>query len=115
MQVPIRVSGLLRPSVPFGVLLAVGFSTIVFGATPFLLDLVTEEYGVSLVAASMIGVFQLSGFVVGSWGAGRLLQPRRRVFVAALTVSLVANALSALLPPFWILVGLRFASGLSLG
>lgn len=115
MQVPIRVSGLLRPAVPFGVLLAVGFSTIVFGATPFLLTLITDEYGVSLVAASLIGVAQLSGFVVGSWGAGRLLQPRRRVFVSALTLALVANLISALLPPFWLLVALRFASGLALG
>ncbi len=115
MQVPIRVSGLIRPAVPFGVLLAVGFSTIVFGATPFLLELVTDEYGVSLVAASLIGVAQLSGFVVGSWGAGRVLQPRRRVFVAALTLALVANLVSAALPPFWLLVALRFFSGLALG
>lgn len=95
--------------------MAVGFSTLVFGATPFLLELVTDEYGVSLVAASFIGVGQLSGFVVGSWGAGRVLQPRRRVFVAALSLALATNLLSAALPPFWVLVGLRFASGVALG
>lgn len=115
MQIPIRVQALLRPSVPSGVLLAVAFSTVVLSATPFLLDLVEDEYGVSLVAASMIGVAQLTGFVAGSWGSGRWLQPRRRVFVVALSLAVAANAGSALLPPFALLVLFRFVSGLSLG
>ncbi|MGB5760654.1 MAG: hypothetical protein WBM50_27320, partial [Acidimicrobiales bacterium] len=84
MQVPIRLVALARPSVAPGVLLAVGFTTVVLGATPFLLDLVVDEYGISLVAASLIGVAQLSGFVTGSWASGRWLSPRRRVFIAAL-------------------------------
>ncbi|MGH1489214.1 MAG: hypothetical protein ACRBK7_07445 [Acidimicrobiales bacterium] len=115
MQVPIRLVSLIRPSVPPGVLLAVGFSAVVLGSTPFLLDLVVAEYGISLIWASMIGVAQLSGFVVGSWGSGRWLQPRRRVFVASLCVAMVANLISTLLPPFAILVALRFISGLALG
>ncbi len=115
MQIPIRLVSLLRPSVPPGVLMAVGFSAVVLGSTPFLLDMMVTEYGISLIWASMIGVAQLSGFVVGSWGSGRWLQPRRRVFVAALCLAIVANLGSALLPPFPLLVALRFASGLSLG
>lgn len=115
MQVPIRLVTLIRPSVPPGVLLAVGFSSVVLGSTPFLLDLVVAEYGISLISASMIGVAQLCGFVFGSWGSGRWLQPRRRVFVASLCVAIVANLVSTLLPPFTLLVALRFVSGVTLG
>ncbi|MEM7272600.1 MAG: hypothetical protein AAF547_05920 [Actinomycetota bacterium] len=115
MQVPVRLTLLLRPSVAPGALLAVGYSTFVLGATPFLLDLVAEAYDVGLAAASLIGVAQLGGFVVGSWGAGHWLTPRRRVFVATLVLAVTANLGSALLPPFAVLVGLRLASGLALG
>ncbi|MEM9561665.1 MAG: hypothetical protein AAGA93_03540 [Actinomycetota bacterium] len=115
MQVPVRLAVLLRPSVAPGVLLAVGFNTLVLAATPFLLDLVVAEYGIGLTAASLIGVAQLGGFTVGSWGAGRWLRPRRRVFIAAITIALAANAASILVPPFVVLVGLRLLSGLALG
>ncbi|MEL7210146.1 MAG: hypothetical protein AAGK32_18275, partial [Actinomycetota bacterium] len=115
MQIPVRLLVLLRPSVSPGILLAVGFSTVVLVATPFLIDPVARHYGVGLTAASFIGVAQLSGFVFGSWGAGRWLRPRRRVFIAALALAVVANLASSLLPPFVLLIALRAASGLSLG
>jgi DHA1 family inner membrane transport protein len=115
MQVPIRLVLLLRPSVSAGIVLAVAFSTFVLGSTPFLYGLVVDEYGIGLTEASLIGVFQLGGFVVGSWAAGRRLRPRRRVFVAALALALLANLASVWLPPFPLLIGLRLASGLALG
>ncbi|MEL6981656.1 MAG: MFS transporter [Actinomycetota bacterium] len=115
MQVPVRLTVLLRPTIAPGVLLAVAFSTLVLSATPFLLDLVVDEYSIGLTVASLIGVAQLGGFMLASWGAGRFLRPRRRVFVAAMVLAVVANGLSVLLPPYAILVLLRFASGLALG
>lgn len=115
MQIPVRLLVLFRPSVSPGILLAIGFSTVVLVATPFLLDPVAEHYQISLTAASLIGVAQLSGFVVGSFGAGRWLLPRRRVFIAALGIAVVANLASSVLPPFGLLIALRFLSGLSLG
>ncbi len=59
-------------------MLATAFSTIVFTATPFLIPLVADEYDVGLAFASLVGTSQLAGFVVGSWGSGRFLRPRRR-------------------------------------
>ena len=115
MQVPVRLTVLLRPTIAPGVLLAVAFSTLVLSATPFVLDLVVDEYAIGLTVASLIGVAQLGGFMLGSWGAGRWLRPRRRIFVAAMVVAIVANGASVLLPPYALLVALRFASGLSLG
>lgn len=115
MQIPIRLAVLLRPSVAPGVLLGVGFTALVFSATPFLFDLVEEEYEIGLTAASLIGVAQLGGFLLGSWGSGRWLRPRRRVFIAALFVAIAVNLFSSLLPSFAVLVSLRLLSGLALG
>lgn len=115
MQVPVRLLMVMRSSVSTGVLLAVGFSTFVLAATPFLLDPVAAHYGMGLGPTSLIGVMQLGGFVVGSWGAGRFLRPERRVFVATLSLAVVANLVSVALPPFPVLVALRLGSGLSLG
>ncbi len=115
MQVPVRLLVLLRPSVSPGILLAVGYSTFVLVSTPFLIDLVADHYALGLARASLIGVAQLSGFVIGSWGSGRWLRPRRRVFVAALGVAVAVNLASALLPVFPILVALRLVSGFTLG
>lgn len=115
MQIPVRLTVLLRPSVAPGVLLGVGFSTLVFSATPFLLDLVADEYDLGLTAASLVGVAQLGGFVLGTWGAGRWLRPRRRVFVLALVMAITVNLLSSTLPPFVLLLSLRLLSGLCLG
>ena len=115
MQSPVRLVYLLRPTVKAGILLAVGFSVLAFVSTPFLLPEVADHYGVSLTAASMIGVFQLGGFVIASWGAGRFLQPREPVFVVALVASAAANLASAALPAFWLLVPLRLVNGVALG
>ncbi|MCP3857645.1 MAG: MFS transporter [Actinomycetia bacterium] len=115
MQVPVRLVLLLRPQVSPGVMLATAFSTIVFTATPFLIPLVADEYDVGLAFASLVGTTQLAGFVVGSWGSGRFLRPRRRVFVAAMVVAVAANLLASPVPPLYLLLLLRFVSGVSLG
>ena len=115
MQSPVRLVYLLRPTVKVGILLAVGFSVLAFVSTPFLLPEIADHYGISLGWASMIGVFQLGGFVIASWGAGRFLQPREPVFVVALIASAAANLGSAALPAFGLLVPLRLVNGVALG
>lgn len=115
MQLPVRVSLLLNPSVSRGILLATGFGTLVLVSTPFLFPLISEHYGIGLGLASLIGTFQLGGFVLGSWGSGRKLKPQRRVFFAALVLAVISNLLSSLLPIYPLLVALRFASGISMG
>ena len=115
MQIPVRLVYLLRPTVKVGILLAVGFSVLAFVSTPFLLPEIADYYGISLGLASMIGVFQLGGFVIASWGAGRWLQPREPVFVVALLASAAANLASAALPALALLVLLRLVNGVALG
>lgn len=115
MQIPVRLVLLLRPTVAIGVLLAVGLGTVVFTSTPFLLPELAEHYDIGLGTVSLVSVFQLGGFVVSTWAAGRWLRPRPAAFVVGLVVSAVANLVSAALPAFPILMALRLTSGLALG
>ncbi len=95
--------------------MSVVVTTFVFSATPFLINLVSDEYGFGLTATALVSTAQLFGFAVGSFGAGRRLTPSRMVFVAASILLAVANALSAFVPPFAVLVVLRFAAGIGMG
>lgn len=115
MQVPIRLAAALSPERSIGTLAALGYATIVFIATPFLIAPIAAYYGVGLTASSLIGVLQLAGFAVGSWGSGRWLRPTRVVLVAALVVTAAANAASAPLPPFGLLLLARCVGGIALG
>ncbi len=115
MQLTVRLSLLIHPSVSTGILLAIGLGTLVFLSTPFMFPLIAEEYEIGLGFAAFIGAFQLGGFVVGSWGAGRRLHPTRGVFIAAVVLTIGTNLLSALLPIYPVLIVLRFLSGISMG
>ena len=115
MQIPFRLGDTLDIRRSAGMLLALGFSTVVLVSTPFLIPEVANDYDVGLAVASLIGMCQLGGFAIASWAAGRFLQASRRVLVSALVLAIVVNALSALLPPIPLLLGLRFGSGLAIG
>lgn len=115
MQIPFRVAAALNSRRSAGMLLALGYSTVVMVSTPFLIPEISDHYGVSLTMAGLVSVCQLAGFAVGSWGSGRWLTPNRAVLVASLVASILANLLSALLPPIGFLLIARSLSGLSLG
>jgi predicted MFS family arabinose efflux permease len=114
-QAPVRLLFALRPKVPAGVLVATAVSTAVFAATPFLVKGVAVDHEVSIGTVGLISTAQLAGFMIASWGAGRLLRPRRAVMVIAVLVGLAANVGSGLAPWFTLLVGARFVSGIALG
>ncbi|MDH5520309.1 MAG: MFS transporter, partial [Acidimicrobiia bacterium] len=115
MQVPFRLVAVLRPSVHGAVLAAVGVATVVFSASPFLIDEVADHYELGLSSAALISTAQLGGFGIASFGAGRTLAGRRHVFVIAALALVLANVLSALVPPLPVLVGLRVVAGLAMG
>jgi predicted MFS family arabinose efflux permease len=115
LQAPVRLLFALRPKIPAGVLTATAVSTVVFAATPFLVRGVAVDFDVDVAAVGIISTAQLGGFMLTSWGAGRLLRPRRRVMVIAVLLGLLANAASGLAPWFSLLVTARFFSGISLG
>jgi len=115
MQIPFRLNAALDVRRSAGMLLALGFSTVVMVGTPFLIPEVAAEYSVGLAIASLVGVCQLGGFAIGSWVSGRFLTPKRNVLIFALVVAIVVNAASALVPPIALLLSLRFINGLALG
>ena len=114
IQAPLRALETLRPQVPLVVFVASAVSTVVFVATPFLITGLSEEQGVPLSRVGLISSAQLLGFVIGSWGSGRVFRPRRRLLVFAVLLGLVANIASGFVL-FGPLVGLRFLNGLALG
>jgi len=115
VQVPVRLVAALRPNVHPAVLLAVGVATVVFTASPFLIDDVAEHYELGLTASSLISTGQLGGFGLASMAAGRVLAGRRHVFVTSSLLLVVLNLASAAVPPFWLLVLLRSLAGLAMG
>ena len=115
MQVPVRLVAVLRPQVHGAVLAAVGVATVVFSASPFLIDEVADHYDLGLSAAALISTAQLGGFGLASVGSARTLTGRRHVFLSSAAALIVANLLSALVPPFAVLVGLRMIAGLAMG
>lgn len=115
MQIPYRVAAAFNTKRSAGMLLALGYSTVVMVSTPFLIPEISKHYDVGLTIASLIGVFQLAGFAAGSWGSGRWLEAKRSILAAALGISMVANAVSALVPALAILLAARFVGGVALG
>jgi len=115
MQIPYRVAAAFSTKRATGMLMALGYSTVVMVSTPFLIPQVGDHYDVSLTVASLVGVFQLAGFACGSWGSGRWLTPNRTVLVSTLVISIGANAICAFLPPIELLLTARAISGVSLG
>jgi len=115
MQAPFRLLTSLRGSVEVGLSLAIAVATSTFVATPLILPAVAERYDVGTGTAGAFSAAQLGAFVVGSWGAGRVTEPSRRLFVQSLLLLSAANVVSAVAPAFGVLVGARGAAGLALG
>ena len=109
VQIPIRLAAAMDSRRSAGMLAALGFATVVMVSTPFLINAISAEYDVGLTVAAQVGVLQLAGFAVASWGSGNWLRPTRSVLVGALFLAVAANAGSAWLPPLplllqWILL-----------
>ena len=115
MQIPVRLAALGPRSLAPGTLLAVAYSTVTLVGTPFVIPQIVSTYDVGLGVASLISVVQLGGFVVGSYGAGRRLDPTPRVLAGALLLTAVAHLIAALEPAYLVLLATRIGSGIGLG
>ena len=115
MQAPFRLLQTLRGTVELGLLLATSVATTTFVATPLILPAVAERYDVGTGSAGLFSAAQLGLFVVGSWGAPRLVDPSRRLFVVALLTLSAASVISIVAPAFIVLVASRALAGLALG
>lgn len=115
MQAPFRLLRVARPDTGAGLLAATAVSTAVFTATPISLAAIADRFAVGAGTAGLFSAAQLALFVVGSWSAGRLLQPGPTPFRLSLVLLAAANLASALTGVFVVFVVLRGAAGLALG
>jgi DHA1 family inner membrane transport protein len=115
VHAPIRLTSIFRLQLPTAIFTAIAVSTIVFTATPFLVPAVADHLGVSVGLAGLMSTFQLAGFVVATWVAGRVLRPRRRVLVAASLGGAASNFVAAVSPWFAVLASTRVVNGAALG
>ena len=97
-QTPIRALATLRLRVPPVIFAASAVSTLVFIATPFLITGLSEEGNINVNRVGLISSTQLLGFVIGSWGSGRVFRPRRKLLVAAVLLGVI---LAVVAPRLW--------------
>ena len=88
-----------------------GCHTLVFIATPFLITGLSEQGNINEPCWTHLEHPTL-GFVIGSWGSGRVFRPRRKLLVAAVLLGVIANVGSGLVE-FCLFVGFRFVNGLA--
>jgi predicted MFS family arabinose efflux permease len=108
---PVRSLYALRPGAPVPLLLAAVSVTAMFGATPFLIPVIAERYGVTDGFAAAISVVQVGVFALVTLTFPRWLAPSGSLFRLAGVVFLVANVVSAGLSDFSILLVTRGVAG----
>lgn len=115
MFAPIRVYLAARDHDDLGLMAALAAVTVLFTGTPFVLDEVAAEFGVSLGAAGLMSTAQVGAFGLASFVAGRRLQTSRRHLAWASLVAVIGNLASALVPNFELLLATRVATGIGGG
>lgn len=96
-------------------MLAMVASTLMFSATPFLLEPVSEEFGVGRGLAGAISVVQVGVFAVVNLLVPRLVTPSQRLFRLSLGAMAVSGLLSAWTGSFWLLLVFRAFAGAGAG
>lgn len=115
MLAPIRtLVGLRRGTTAALISGAVGVSAL-FAATPFLIPLIADRYGIAVGTAGLISSVQVAGFAATTFVAGRWWVPSRGKLVGAAAVGLVFDAASAVAGSFVMLLGLRLVAGAAAG
>lgn len=115
MQVPSRILYGGRQGAPIALIASTAAVTMLFSATPFLIQPISEHYGISEGLAGAISVVQVGAFAAANFLLPRLLRPNGRILRAGAIALVVLNALSAVAGVFPILVLLRFFAGWAAG
>src|SRR5690606_36007666 len=101
---PTRATAAVRPQASPGVLGGAVAVAAVFGATPFLLPSVAEQFDMSIGATGLLSTTQVGSFAIAAFLAGRLLRPRRRFHYGALALVSVASLGASFAPNFAVLL-----------
>lgn len=115
MHVPSRVLYGGRRGAPPALIASTAAITLLFTATPFLLEPVSSRYGVSEGLVGTISVAQVGAFAAANFVLPRLLRPNGRILrYSALTLVLM-NVASIFPPEYWMLLALRLIAGFAAG
>lgn len=112
---PVRQPLALRPTFPPGLLVSAALVSVMFAATAFLLPELAAAFDLSTARVGWYSSVQVGSFALASFGAGRFLRTSRGLLVAAATVFVLANFLSALAPGYTELLATRAVAGLAAG
>ena len=115
MFAPTRLFLSLRPRAAPALIASASAVAALFAATPFLLPAVADRFDVSLGTSALISSAQVAGFAATTFAAARRLTPSRGILVGAALTSVVANAASAGVDVFVLLLVLRVAAGVAAG
>lgn len=111
MHVPSRVLYGGRSGAPVALVSATAAVTMLFTATPFLLQPISDRYGVSEGLAGAIAIAQVGSFAVANFLLPRLVRPNGRILRLSALILLVVNVLSMLPSEYAVLIGLRVVAG----
>lgn len=115
MHVPTRVLYGGRSGAPVALVAATAAVTMLFTATPFLLQPISDRYGVSEGLAGAIAVAQVGAFAIANFLLPRLVRPNGRILRYAALTLFLTNILSMLPSQYAVLVGLRVVAGAAAG
>ncbi len=86
-----------------------------YSATPFLIPVIAERYGVSEGAVGAVSVAQVGAFAAANFILPRLLTPNGRILRIAAAVLLLLNIASAIPNIYGMLVAIRLVAGFAAG
>jgi predicted MFS family arabinose efflux permease len=112
---PTRLYFAARDHDDLGLMAALAAVTVLFAGTPFILDDVAADFGVTLGSAGLMSTAQVGAFGIATFVAGRRLRTSRRHLIWASVLTAAANVASAVAPSFELLLLTRVATGIGAG
>jgi len=111
VHVPSRVLYGGRSGAPLALIASTASVTLLFTATPFLIEPIAGRYGVSEGIVGSISVAQVGAFAAANFILPRLVRPNGRILRFAALTLLLMNLLSMVPNEYAVLIGLRVVAG----
>ena len=86
-------------------------ATTTFISTPFIIPEISDRFSVSLGLAGLLSTSQVGAFALVSFVSGRLVRSSPRLLRWSIALFVIFNVVSALVPWFWALLGVRVLAG----
>ena len=115
MQGPTRIAYSAGRNAPIALVAAASAVALMYAATPFLIPVIAERYGVSEGTVGLVSVAQVGAFAATNFVLPRILAPNGRILKVAAAVLVLLNLASVLPSVFGVLVAVRLVAGFAAG